>query len=91
MYEIEVSFEMGAEGIVPYLNIFVNDATIELFGFLNDRDVLHLITWMRDAVGAVLIMCCIIKVILGIPDILNGRFNFGGIEYTDSLENGKAD
>lgn len=71
------SFEMGADGIIPFFNLVYGDNSYNLLGFLQNSDVLHLITYMRDAVGAFLIMSCVITVIEGIPDILHGRYTWG--------------
>ena len=71
------NFEIGANYLIPYINITFGNQTYNIFYFLENRDTLHLIKWCVNLSGNVMIFNTIFDVITGIGDILRGRFKMG--------------
>lgn len=80
-----VAFVIGEEGIVPYIKLLYDGVEqINLLFMLDNRDILQLVTWMRDIIGWYLVASTLIRVIGNWTDILHGRFKIFNVSATTS-------
>lgn len=87
----QFSYAFSNNGGLPAIWLIGTDGTnANLLQFLENNEVISIITYMRDALGVLIILNCILDAIQQLQYIINGQYEarkstalFGGLNHID--------
>lgn len=72
---IFTTYTFGQNGGIPTIYMYTTDGSaINLLEFLNNSEIISIITFLRDALGVFIVLSCIVDAIYQLSFILNGEY-----------------
>lgn len=81
-----LSIQFGASHDIPTIILTFGDKTVNILSMLEDRQVMYLITSLKDLCGNILVISTIFGIALNLPKLLDGAFygcKIEAIEYSE--------
>lgn len=69
------SIEVGGNGGIPYIYLTFAGQEYNLLSFLENSDILNMITWCKNIIGVYFVLNIIVNIVTGIPHIIRGKYN----------------
>ena len=71
-----IYFSLGSEGGVPSAILYINGQAIQFFAWMNDPDILSLLHWSRDMLGAIAVAATAFTAFMDVQKIINGKWEW---------------